>query len=120
MKPMTTLTHHFVQSYEVYSIEDVKKIHSTFIFDLLQYMDGMFEELKPEIKHPELNKAIPMAEVISKLRHQVSQDDDQMRKIWSRRLARDLVNWFSLTNPTAYKWRYNKIVLYAIFKSQNT
>ena len=53
------------------------------------------------------------------MQEHVEDADFRTLKIYSRRMAQDLVNWFALTNPLAYEWRYEKVVLYGILKTKD-
>lgn len=61
---------------------------------------------------------ISFGQAIIELQSSVNNEDWAMQKIWSRRLAKDLVDWFRVTNPIAYAWRHNSAALYAILKGQ--
>lgn len=50
---------------------------------------------------------ITASEALDDIRSQISKESYRMKKIWSRRIAQDLVSWFRILYPEAYDRRYD-------------
>ena len=97
-----------VFQFQLFSIDDVLEVSSErehLVDELFMLLQSNEEEFEDDYKYKDVDdgtEEINLSQVIDVIKKNIDDEDKDWKKIWAHRFAREIVTWFSLTNPEAY------------------